>query len=129
MEFKNIKRVATAVALTVFVSACAAPRAQYTPYPTTGKSAIDYNRDIADCQNWARGQAGASPQRALNEGARGAVILGLAGAILGALAGDAKLGGFAGATLGALGGGARGSQQAQRAYDYAYRDCLNKKGY
>jgi len=117
--------VATALAL----SACAAPRAQYTPYPPKGKSAVEYNRDVVDCEAWASRQSGASSQRALNEGAQGAVIMGLLGAALGALAGDAKIGGLAGASIGAVGGGIRGSQRAQRDYDYAYRDCLNKKGY
>ena len=117
------------VAAAIGLSACAQPRAQYTPYPSPGKSAIEYNRDITECESWASRQSGASSQRALNEGAQGAVVLGLLGAVLGALAGDAKLGGLAGASIGAVGGGMLGSQQAQRAYDHAYRDCLNKKGY
>ena len=125
-----LKRIGPVIVVTaVALSACAGPRSQYTPYPTTGKSAIDYNRDIADCRAWAASQAGASPQRALREGAEGAVFLGLLGAILGAAAGDAKLGGLTGAAIGAAGGGMRGSQQAQATYNMAERDCLDKKGY
>lgn len=131
MEAKKdlLKKIGYISAVALIVGGCAAPRAQYTPYAPAGKTVVDYNRDIADCKVWAGSQAGASSQRALNEGAEGAVVLGLLGAVLGALAGDARLGGLAGAAIGATGGGMRGSQQAQRTYDYAYRDCLSKKGY
>ena len=132
MEAKKglLKKIGYLSAVGILVAGCAiVPRAQYIPYAPAGKSAIDYNRDIGDCKVWAGSQAGASSQRALTKGAEGAVALGLLGALLGALAGDARLGGLAGAAIGATGGGMRGSQQAQRTYDYAYRDCLSKKGY
>lgn len=111
------------------VGACATPGPRYTPYPPPGKSAVAHQDDIAACQTWARMQPGASPQRALNEGAGGAVALGLLGAVLGWAAGDARLGGLVGAAMGAAGGGMQGSQQAQRTYDLAYNDCLRQKGY
>lgn len=124
-----VKKIGYLSAVAVIVGGCAVPRTQYTPYPIAGKSAIEYNTDIAVCQTWASSQSGASSQRALNEGAQGAVIFGLLGAALGALAGDARLGGLAGASIGAIGGGIRGSQQAQTTYNMAYSDCLRKKGY
>jgi len=121
--------VAITFASAVFLSACAGPRATYTPYPTAGTTALEYNADIAECKAWAANQSGASPQRALTKGVEGAVVLGLLGAVLGALAGDARLGGLAGASTGAFFGGISGSQKAQETYDFAYRNCLGEKGY
>ena len=126
----------SALALTLasafFVSSCAGPSSTYTPYPRAGVSAQVYNSDVAECRAWASGQSGASSQRALNQGARGAVGLAGLGALVGGLFGGwrgAGAGAIIGGATGALGGGVYGSQQAQRAYDHAYRDCLNKKGY
>ncbi len=127
-----MKKIAATTALTIFVSACVAPRAQYNPYPTQNKNAIEYNRDIAECRSWASNQAGANPQRAMNEGAQGAVVGAVAGTLLGAIFGGrrgAGTGALAGGLIGAGAGGMQGSQRAQVTYDIAYKDCLNKKGY
>jgi len=133
MEFKKglLKTIGPVLVTAVALSACqmAGPRPTYNPYPTTRTSAQQYNRDLMDCQAWAASQPGASPQRALNRGAQGAVGLGLLGAVLGALAGDAKIGGLAGASIGAVGGAMQGSQQAQEAFNRAYENCLKVKGY
>jgi len=125
----GMKALATIAGAALFVSACAGPGPRYTPYPTQGKSAIDYQADISACQSWARMQPGASPQRGVNKAAEGAVVLGLLGAVLGWAAGDARLGGLVGAGVGATAGGVQGSQQAQAIYDRAYADCLRAKGY
>jgi len=122
-----LKIMVPVVALAITVGACAGPRAQYIPYPSKGTSPQQHETNIAVCERYARGQPGASSQRGLNEGARGAVGLGLLGAVLGALAGDARLGGFAGAAIGATGGAVYGSQQAQRFYDMAFNDCMSKR--
>ena len=114
------------------ITSCAAPKAQYTPYPPAGKGAIDYNRDVAECKYWARGQHGANPQRALNEGAQGAVGGAVLGAILGAILGGGRGAGIGAATGAATFGAAgsvHGSKQTQMSYNMAYLDCLNKKGY
>ena len=127
-----LKRMGPIVVAAVVLSACAAPRAQYAPYPSQGKSAIEYNRDLAECRDWARGQSGASSQRALNQGAQGALGGAALGALVGVLLGGGRgagIGAALGAGVGAGAGGLYGSQQAQRTYDLAYRDCLNKKGY
>ena len=123
---KTLAVVAGAVFL---VSACTQPGPRYIPYPPAGKSAQEYQSDIAVCESWARSQSGASSQRALTRGAEGAVALGLTGAFLGWLAGDARLGGLVGAGIGAAGGGMQGAQQAQATYDFAYNNCLRQKGY
>lgn len=116
----------------LLLSACAAPRATYTPYPPEGKSAQEYNSDIATCQAWATSQSGASPQRAVTEGAEGAVF----GAALGALICGILGGGNAAAKCAALGGGAGafgggtlGYEKAQKTYNIAYDNCFREKGY
>ena len=123
------KTLAAIAGAAFLVGACATPGPRYTPYPPAGKSAVEYQSDIVACQAWASSRAGASSQRALTKGAEGAVFLGLLGAGLGWLGGDARLGGLVGAGTGAVLGGAQGSRQAQASYDFAYRDCLRQKGY
>tara|TARA_Y100000034_G_scaffold129289_1_gene185463 strand:+ start:617 stop:1081 length:465 start_codon:yes stop_codon:yes gene_type:complete len=129
MEYKKrlLKGASLVFAAAVIVGACA-PRTQYVPYPSSGSTTFNqHNKNVIECEAWARRQPGADPQRALNEGAKGAVGLGLLGAVLGALAGDAKLGGLAGASIGAAGVGAYGAQQAQEIYNRALNDCMRNK--
>ena len=130
---KRMGRISSVVALAVVVGACAvAPRAQYTPYPSAGKDAQEYSRDMAECQAWASSQSGVSPQRGVDEGARGALGAAAVASLIGGLFfgwSGAGLGALIGGGTGAVVGGAQGSQKAQRAYDFAYSDCLSKKGY
>ena len=126
---KRMRKIAvvSSVVAAVALAACA-PRTQYIPLPSSPDTTVgQYNRNVAECEAYARRQPGASPQRALEEGAGGAVALGLLGAVLGALAGDARLGGLAGASIGAVGGGVRGSQGAQQIYNMAFQDCMRNK--
>jgi len=136
MESKNglAKKVIsfTAVsALVIPLLASCAPRAQYTPYPSSNVSAQQYHRDVMECQNWAANQPGANPNRTVNQGAQGAVGGAAVGALLGAIFGGrrgAGRGAMAGGVIGAGAGGMHGSQQAQQVYNMAYNDCLRKKG-
>lgn len=135
MEKGLIKKATLPLALIVsgaLLYGCASPRAQYNPYPSQDKSAQQYHRDVAECRDWAASQAGADPNRALNEGAQGALGGAIFGTALGAIFGGrrgAGQGALAGAVIGGGAGGISGSQNAQAVYDMAYADCLRKKGY
>lgn len=132
MREKNLSKLLVPIALVFSLSACAAPRAQYTPYPSPGVSAQQYQRDVAECQNWASSQVGARSERALEEGAQGAAGGAAFGALLGAIFGGGRgagQGALAGAVVGGGAGGISGSQNAQAVYNMAYNDCLRKRGY
>jgi|TARA_Y100000310_G_C20702929_1_gene831717 hypothetical protein len=125
---KKIGATSAAGIMLLTSAGCVPPQPPFRPFPGRGVDAQEYSRDVAECQAWASSQYGARPQRTVEDGFMGALIFGLLGAGLGALAGDARIGGLAGASLGAVGGGMQGNAQAQRNYDLAYSDCLRKKG-
>jgi hypothetical protein len=125
-----LKRTGIFIVAGGILAGCAAPRTQYIPYPSSGESAIDYNKKIAECESWARRQPGADPQRITNQSAQDAAGTMVAGALIGGLIDgwDGALKGvIAGGVTGGTYGGIQGSQQAQAIYNRALEECMRKR--
>jgi len=126
-----LKRTGIFIVAGGILAGCAAPRTQYIPYPSSGESAIDYNKKIAECESWARRQPGADPQRAVNQSTQNSMLgAGVGAGLGGAIGRDWKSvgkGAAAGFLLGILSGGMQGSQRAQAVYNRALEDCMRKR--
>ena len=102
------------IALTAFfVSASAHLAATQTSRPTA-----------VTCDNYARNYSNQASRQGqvLRRGAAGS-LLGLG---IGSIAGAAGTGAAVGAAVGVIGGGLRRSSTADRMYDAAYHDCMNR---
>jgi hypothetical protein len=132
-------------------------------YPAKGQSNEQMEKDKYECYSWAKGQSGFDPmappttstpppaKEAPKGGVgRGAVVGGLGGLAVGAIAGDARKGALIGGTSGALIGGIRRSgqksqesqkqkqweqqqvnqyNQSRSDYNRAQAACLEGRGY
>ena len=104
--------------------------------PAPGKPFDLFQREDAQCRQYAQQQIGVSPQDTVNKStAAGAAIGGATGAALGSLSYSGGSGVAFGALTGALFGAAVGSSQgqyygyeAQRRYDIAYQQCMFANG-
>lgn len=128
-------------------------------FPAKGQSASKMEKDKADCQIWAKKETGVDPLALAEQSAsqpapaqpkgerlKGAARGAVAGAAIGAIAGDTGKGAAIGATAGTMAGGARqrGTAKAQQdaaaqqqsaskasldKFKRAYSACLEGKGY
>jgi hypothetical protein len=103
------------------VSGLPAAAQQPIAYPAKGQSAAQQQKDVGECQAWAKqttnvdpaavAQAPAPPQSGSSGGGgervRGAARGAAGGAVIGAIAGDAGEGAAVGAVVGTIAGGAR----------------------
>ena len=108
--------------------------------PPEGKDLAQFQREEANCRDYAAGQTGVTPAQGANQSAAGSAALGTvlgaaAGALLGAAGGSAGTGAAIGAGTGLLGGSAVGAGTAQTSayslqsrYDMSYAQCLASTG-
>jgi len=122
-------------------------------YPSKGQSAEQQQKDVGECQTWAKQNTGIDPASAAapppsapaqgGQRVRGAARGAAGGAAVGAIAGDAGKGAAVGAAAGTVRGGrekrqAKASQQQQAAqaqsdklatYNKAVSACMEGRGY
>ena len=111
--------------ITLFLISCASVEGLTGSNPiidTLGVNLAQYNRDLADCQQYANEVEIA--RKAAVGAASGAAVGGVFGAILG-INETAKRG----AGLGAVGGGTRGVREGIRERDRVIKRCLIGRGY
>jgi hypothetical protein len=95
-------------------------QAQPMVYPGKGQTPEQQQKDMTECQAWAKNQAGttAAPAQAppgpQGERAKGAARGAAVGAVAGAAGGDAGKGAAAGAAAGVVAGGVRQRQGARQ---------------
>lgn len=121
----------------VLAVGCASPTLQQrtAPYPGYGQSQAQMLRDSAECESWARDNAG---EARTAESAAGGALLGSAlgagaGAIAGSFFGAAGTGAALGASLGGVRGATGGAASSAAAWDQrlvqAYQNCMAARGY
>jgi len=136
------QRMTTWVTIIGFAAAltgCAsAERPNVYAYPQKGQTGEQQSRDTADCQAWAKQQAGFDPAIDTAKGAGvGAVIGALTGAAAGAAIGAATGRPGTGAAIGAAAGGIGGAgiggtynySKSKEGYDQAFGACMSGRGY
>lgn len=98
-------------------------------YPKQNQTMEAFYKDKANCEYWAKQQAGSPGGEVAQDALIGAVGGAGLGAIIGALTGNAGTGAAFGAGAGALGGGLYGASKGQGNYNEAFRACMRSKGY
>ena len=135
---KNMFSFAALLALCGCVSIPTGPSVMVLP--GTGKSFENFQADDSACRQWAGVQIGQSPQQIANQntaaGSVGGTLIGAGlGAAIGAAYGNPAAGAAIGAASGLLVGTSAGVNagqaygwDAQRRYDFAYKQCMYAKG-
>ena len=111
--------------ITLFLISCASVEGLTGSNPiidTLGVNLAQYNRDLAECQQYANEIEIA--QKAAVGAASGAAVGGVFGAVLGNSETARR-----GAGVGAVGGGARGVREGIRERDRVIKRCLIGRGY
>lgn len=139
----NFKHLTPAVLIVTMAAACATTPPSSTWRPTVdtqgGMNQAQYERDLADCREFAEANPEADPETAAREGARSAAVrqgvgtaalIGAAGLLTGGVALiPMALGGlFAGATGGMVGGYV-GNDVADLKYRNIVSNCMIGRGY
>jgi uncharacterized membrane protein len=131
-----MKRIATVLALSITLTACATARSiQPIVFQGPGFDHARYQADLADCyrmvdeQSPGTGSAAGVAAKTVGGGILGAV----AGTVIGAAAGSpgrgAALGSAIGGTAGGVGGYAGSEREKRQVYHRAVTQCLALKGY
>lgn len=134
-----MKRLLILISVLFVVSACASRPVgpSLTVMPAPGKPFDLFQKDDAECRNYAQNSVGTTAD---NAAALSTAKTAVVGAALGALAGAVAGGGNhkaagTGAAIGMVGGAAVGasngngtSSEIQRRYDIAYQQCMYSKG-
>jgi outer membrane lipoprotein SlyB len=118
------------ILLTVVLSGCA----QYGGYSPTVDAYNDRNgyrldQDVAECRGIAEQASGGTAQETLKNAGVGSLIGAAGGAIAGAFVGDPGIGAAIGAAAGGFGGGAYKGLQTDNHFQYAYNNCLERRGH
>ncbi|NIB43984.1 glycine zipper family protein [Pseudomaricurvus alkylphenolicus] len=120
-----IRTTLLCAAVAVGLSACIAPSEQHNGGIIIDRKGVDmqaYQNDLDECKVYAAEVSRA--ERAAEKGAKGAILGGAIGAIIGN-SGTASRG----AGVGAVTGGAGGFSQAEREQQRIIRNCLIGRGY
>lgn len=117
---KSAKSITAALFLATLLAGCADYRPVVDSY---GTNMANYEYDLRDCQNYARQVDGTA------QAGGGALLGGVLGAAVGAVAGGNSSGIWQSAGVGAITGGAAGGISSASSQKQIIRNCLAGRGY
>ena len=128
MSFARYTAAPATLALALCLSACAGGGADYRPVvDMTGHTYGAYSRDLAACQQTARGAR--NNTNVAEDAGIGALGGGALGAVGGAIGGSPLLGAGVGALVGAVGGGGYEEAKTENREEHIVQNCMRTHGY